>query len=101
MDTEAQQYTIDVISAKIDLVCAALFDKKSELEGLNSNEAKEAIKVVMLRLDTLAKVKGYILALKEQYSFIERGINVIEPGDLRIVNDDSDAQFVRKILQGL
>lgn len=102
MDTDAQQYTLDVVSAKLDMACSALLEKKRELEVHACKDSKDQINVVMLRLDTLVKTKACLIEpLKELYIYITKSSEVIQPGGLSKTGAEIDALFIKKLLQGL
>ncbi|MCP2225807.1 hypothetical protein OKW12_001206 [Pseudomonas silensiensis] len=102
MGTDAQQYTLDVVAAKLDMACSALLARKRELEAHTSEDFKHQLDIIMLRLDTLVKTKICLIEpLKNLYVYIADGSDVIQPGDLSAAGEENDKLFIKKILQGL
>ena len=103
MNTEAQRVAIDLLLSQIRLAAAALFDKKIELESKEkTNEVISSLEIAALRLDLLAKIDVYLLSpIKEHYAFIERGADIIQPSDLRLMRESVETTFLMEVLQGL
>ena len=103
MDTEAQQITIDLIIERIRYAIFALADKRNELvtQG-DTQQVKDSLEIMAIRLDLLIKVERFLLEpIKEQYAFIARGSEVIQPGDITAMLNDTDNIFIKKVLQGV
>jgi hypothetical protein len=100
--TEQQQYAIDVIIAALHDAYAPLCNKKKELELLEkTEEVKDSIDVISLRLDVLIKVETKLLEpIKEEYAFIERGESLAK-GELFAMRNHRKSIFVSSIMQGL
>lgn len=101
--TEPQQYAIDVAIGSVSEACVPLVEKMAELEQLEQTDRiSEAIVMIKLRLDVLAKVELKLLApLREEYAFIERSVGQLQPGELSEMQNNRQSAFVRSIMQGV
>lgn len=110
LDTESQQYAIDVIIGMLHDAYVPLFDKKKELESLERSEEIEfSLTAVNLRIDALGKVETKLLEpIKETYKSAE-SIAQISDSEQRMLALQKqsemlkhiDSTFVDSIMQGL
>lgn len=100
IDTESQRIVLELIQYQIQKVIDSLIEKKEQLELRPDND--EASEVIMLRLDTLLKVSKYLISpLHDTYSFIDKGNDVMEMGDLKVMVDEMEKNLRLSLHQGL
>lgn len=103
ISTEQAQYTIGVIIDALKSAYVPLFEKKQELESLEkTEELRDTLVIINLRLDILLKIQKYLLEpIQNEYSFIEKSTDSIQPGDLVKIIDHRNSKFLKAIMQGL
>lgn len=107
INTEQAQYAINAAIHSIREACDSLLDKRKELEFKGemmkpSEDVTDAIAVINLRLDTLAKVELKLLApLKEEYLSLEQPIEHHAPGKLSAMYEKRQSDFIGSMMQGL
>lgn len=101
--TEREQYAVGVVRDALKNVYAPLFDKMKELESLQKTEdVLNALLVIKLRLDALGKIEMNLLApLQEEYSFIEKSVGELQPGELTNIIEERNKKLVSSFMQGI
>jgi hypothetical protein len=110
LDTESQQYTIDIIIGMLHDAYVPLFEKKKELESLERSEDVEfSLTAVNFRIDALGKVETILLEpIKEIYKSAESIAQILNSEQRLIALKKQsemmkhiDQTFVDSIMQGL
>ena len=102
-NTEAQQVALELVRYYIRAAIIALHDQIEELNKKPiTSELKDNIDMALLRMDLLGKVDLYLLNnLIEHYKFVMRAKMDMESGDIKLLIDETEKGFIKRVMQGL